>query len=132
MLSFVPKMVGIVALLRLLPLVGASGIGESVAAGPSAGVLLGGLAVASMLIGNLLALRQQSLFRLFAYSGVAHAGYMLMGLAVGPSAGLADGVERRVVLPGRVRPDDDRRVRPVRGRQHAATRRSAPCRTWRA
>lgn len=92
MLSFVPKMVGIVALLRLLPLVSASGIGESVADGPSAGVLLGGLAVASMLIGNLLALRQQSLFRLFAYSGVAHAGYMLMGLAVGPSAGLADGV----------------------------------------
>jgi NADH-quinone oxidoreductase subunit N len=92
MLSFVPKMVGIVALLRLLPLVGASGISESVVEGPSAGVLLGGLAIASMLIGNLLALRQQSLFRLFAYSGVAHAGYMLMGLAVGPSAGLADGV----------------------------------------
>ncbi|MBA3483651.1 MAG: NADH-quinone oxidoreductase subunit N [Pirellulales bacterium] len=92
MLSFVPKMVGIVALLRLLPLIGASGISETVADGPSAGVLLGGLAVASMLIGNLLALRQQSLFRLFAYSGVAHAGYMLMGLAVGPSAGLADGV----------------------------------------
>ena len=92
MLSFVPKMVGIVALLRLLPLVGAAGISESVIEGPSASVLLGGLAVASMLIGNLLALRQQSLFRLFAYSGVAHAGYMLMGLAVGPSAGLADGV----------------------------------------
>jgi NADH-quinone oxidoreductase subunit N len=92
LLSFVPKAVGIVALLRLLPLVGASGISENVAVGPSAGVLLGGLAVASMLIGNLLALRQQSLFRLFAYSGVAHAGYMLMGLAVGPSAGLADGV----------------------------------------
>ena len=33
--------------------------------------------------GNLLALRQRHLHRLLAYSSVAHAGYMLVGLAVG-------------------------------------------------
>ena len=33
-------------------------------------------------LGNLLALRQDNLYRLLAYSSVAHAGYMLIGLAV--------------------------------------------------
>lgn len=89
MLSFVPKVVGMVALLRLLSLAG--DVGPD-AVGGSASRLLAGIAIATMLLGNLLALRQQNLFRLLAYSSVAHAGYMLVGLAVGPSPGLADGV----------------------------------------
>jgi NADH-quinone oxidoreductase subunit N len=40
------------------------------------------LAVASMTVGNLIALRQTNIVRLFAYSGVAQAGYMLAALAV--------------------------------------------------
>jgi NADH-quinone oxidoreductase subunit N len=55
-------------------------------------VLLAALAVATMVVGNLLALRQQNLYRLLAYSSVAHAGYMLVGLAIGPSSTNADGV----------------------------------------
>ncbi len=39
------------------------------------------LAIATMTVGNLIALRQQNMKRLLAYSSVAHAGYMLMGLA---------------------------------------------------
>jgi len=39
------------------------------------------LAVVSMLLGNLAALRQSSLRRLLAYSAVAHAGYMLIAIA---------------------------------------------------
>ncbi len=39
-----------------------------------------------MFVGNLLALRQTSILRLLAYSSIAHAGYMLVGLAVGNSA----------------------------------------------
>ncbi len=39
------------------------------------------LAVASMLVGNLAALVQTSVRRLLAYSTVAHAGYMVLGLA---------------------------------------------------
>ena len=39
------------------------------------------LAVASMVFGNLAALAQISVRRLLAYSAIAHAGYMLLGLA---------------------------------------------------
>jgi NADH-quinone oxidoreductase subunit N len=81
LLSFVPKVVGFVALLRLLPLMGGLGVAEVVDA-PSARVLLAALAFVTMTIGNLLALRQNNLYRLMAYSSVAHAGYMLIGLVV--------------------------------------------------
>jgi NADH-quinone oxidoreductase subunit N len=40
------------------------------------------LAVASMTIGNLIALRQTNIVRLFAYSSIAQGGYMLAPLAV--------------------------------------------------
>jgi NADH-quinone oxidoreductase subunit N len=39
------------------------------------------LAVASIVLGNLAALAQSSVRRLLAYSAIAHAGYMLLGLA---------------------------------------------------
>jgi NADH-quinone oxidoreductase subunit N len=39
------------------------------------------LAVASMIFGNLAALAQTSVRRLLAYSAIAHAGYILLGLA---------------------------------------------------
>lgn len=38
------------------------------------------LAVLSMTYGNLLAIAQQNVKRLFAYSSIAHAGYLLMGV----------------------------------------------------
>jgi len=48
--------------------------------------VLGLLAVASMLVGNLLALQQRSLKRLLAYSAIAHIGYLLVPLvAIGGS-----------------------------------------------
>ena len=37
-----------------------------------------------MTLGNVLALLQDNLKRLLAYSSVAHAGYMLIGLAAAP------------------------------------------------
>jgi len=40
------------------------------------------LAVASMIIGNLLALKQDNLKRLLAYSSIAHLGYLLITLVV--------------------------------------------------
>jgi NADH-quinone oxidoreductase subunit N len=39
------------------------------------------LSVASMVVGNLAALAQSSIRRLIAYSAIAHAGYILLGLA---------------------------------------------------
>jgi len=40
--------------------------------------ILGGVAILSMIGGNLLALQQQNLKRLFAYSAIAHMGYILV------------------------------------------------------
>jgi len=42
--------------------------------------VLGFMAGASMIVGNVAALRQQSLKRLLAYSSIAHVGYMLLGI----------------------------------------------------
>ena len=43
----------------------------------------------TMTVGNLCALNQRNLKRMLAYSGIAHAGYMLMGLAVLTNEGLS-------------------------------------------
>jgi NADH-quinone oxidoreductase subunit N len=51
--------------------------------------VVAGLAIASMVLGNLVALSQQSLKRLLAYSSIAHAGYLLVGLWPGTSQGLS-------------------------------------------
>ena len=51
-------------------------------------ILLAILAVLTMTIGNLLALAQQSVARILAYSSIAHAGYILVGFAAATS-GLA-------------------------------------------
>lgn len=51
------------------------------------GTALAILAVLTMTLGNLAALRQTSLKRMLAYSSIAHAGYILVGLVPGTSAG---------------------------------------------
>ena len=55
------------------------------ALGDQVPILLWFLAALTMTVGNVLALRQDNLKRLLAYSSVAHAGYMLIGLAVVPN-----------------------------------------------
>ena len=49
--------------------------------------IIAGLALASMILGNLVALAQRSLKRLLAYSSVAHAGYLLVAVWPGSPAG---------------------------------------------
>ena len=46
------------------------------------------LAVATMTLGNLAALRQTLTKRLLAYSSIAHAGYLLVGVAAGTPRGI--------------------------------------------
>jgi NADH-quinone oxidoreductase subunit N len=88
LLSFVPKVSGFAALLRVLGFVTHARLPSE-----STGLLLGErntvlllwiLAAVTMSLGNVLALLQDNLKRLLAYSSVAHAGYMLIGLAVAP------------------------------------------------
>jgi NADH-quinone oxidoreductase subunit N len=52
---------------------------------PKIAVLLLFLSAVSMMVGNLAALAQTSVRRLLAYSAIAHAGYMLLAIAVNPS-----------------------------------------------
>jgi proton-translocating NADH-quinone oxidoreductase chain N len=54
--------------------------------------LLAGLSMLTMTMGNLIALRQTSVKRLLAYSSVAQAGYILMGLAA-VAAGAQSGMD---------------------------------------
>lgn len=84
LLGFVPKAAGFVAIFKIIVLTGYwDGLGDTVF------WLLWIVAVASMCVGNTLALRQTNIKRLLAYSGIAHSGYMLVGVLAGPLAGKA-------------------------------------------
>ena len=50
--------------------------------------LLAFVAASSLIVGNVMALVQRSVKRLLAYSGVAHAGYILIGVIAGGRAGI--------------------------------------------
>jgi NADH-quinone oxidoreductase subunit N len=77
--SSVPKIAGVVALVRIVTVLGPQVRGM-------AGVLLA-IAVVSMAIGNFAAFPQKDVRRLMAYSGVAHVGYILLALSAGTQAG---------------------------------------------
>ena len=49
---------------------------------------LGVIAVMTMTVGNVAAIMQKNLSRMLAYSSIAHAGYILIGLAVAPHSSL--------------------------------------------
>lgn len=54
-------------------------------------------AVATMTLGNLLALAQKDLKRLLAYSSIAHAGYILIGVLVASELGISSSIFYLVV-----------------------------------
>ncbi len=78
MLSYVPKFAGLVAMIKILALVGWPLPG-------SLYWLIWIMAASTMTIGNALALLQDNVKRMLGYSSIAHSGYMLMGLLVGPA-----------------------------------------------
>jgi len=80
-LGFVPKLAGMAAILKLVDLAGWQ------TAQGGLFWLLWLVAVASMTVGNVLALMQTNVKRMLAYSGVAHSGYMLVGVLAGPTGG---------------------------------------------
>jgi NADH-quinone oxidoreductase subunit N len=51
-------------------------------------LLFEGLAIATMTVGNLAALTQTNLKRMLAYSSIAHAGYLLIGVVAGTTRGV--------------------------------------------
>jgi NADH-quinone oxidoreductase subunit N len=82
LLAFMPKAAGFVALLRVLGFIRVDNGGNILALGDQVSILFWILAAVTMSLGNILALWQHNIKRLLAYSSVAHAGYMLIGLAV--------------------------------------------------
>ena len=52
-------------------------------------MLLVAVCVATMLLGNVVAIAQTNIKRMLAYSSIAHAGYALIGLVVADAAGVA-------------------------------------------
>jgi NADH-quinone oxidoreductase subunit N len=81
-LAVAPKAAGFAALLRIF--VERAGPTASLWAGTAA--VLGAL---TLVAGNLMALPQTDAKRLLAYSGIAHIGYMLLGLAAMSAHGVA-------------------------------------------
>jgi multicomponent Na+:H+ antiporter subunit D len=83
MLSGVVIEAGLVAMLRALGCL-APGAGTW-------GAMLLAFGALNMLVGNLMALRQTQVKRMFAYSSVSHMGYMLIGFGVAVGYGVANG-----------------------------------------
>jgi NADH-quinone oxidoreductase subunit N len=113
-LSTLPKLAGLVVLARVLGLAIAPDAAAAAPAGPAAKFHLDlfwqltvVLAAVTMTVGNVMALVQQNLRRLLACSSIAHAGYLLVGVAVAAAAaatqttrplGDAAGIETRWVF----------------------------------
>jgi NADH-quinone oxidoreductase subunit N len=100
LLSWIPKAVGVLALIRLV--IGTLGFAPELR---DPGIILGFVvAVATLTVGNFLALAQTNLKRLMAYSSISHAGYLMVGLTaafVDGSAGRqVTGVEAMLVYLG--------------------------------
>ena len=79
LLSVLPKAAGLLALVRLVVL----GMPKM---GPFGWEVFLALSVLTMTLGNVLALWQENVRRLFAYSSIANAGYMLIGVPGPPAA----------------------------------------------
>lgn len=71
-----PKVAGFAVLIRLL-----AGLGDLSAVSRRLFWALAAMAVLTMVVGNLAALRQTNIKRLLAYSSIGHAGYLAVGLA---------------------------------------------------
>jgi len=85
LLAVVPKIAGIVAMVRLMIIV-------APLTSDFAWHLAIILSVVTMTVGNVCALWQRNLRRLMAYSSIAHAGYLLIGISTGLAASDTGGV----------------------------------------
>ncbi|MFO0877248.1 MAG: NADH-quinone oxidoreductase subunit N [Gemmataceae bacterium] len=92
LLSLVPKIVGFAALIRLLGLA-PEHAGEEIISRltQQVSMLLWIMSAVTMTLGNILALLQNNIRRLLAYSSISNAGYMLIGLSVVPHLGTGPG-----------------------------------------
>lgn len=102
LLSFIPKIAGFVALLRVFGFIVPAGVpmGDrlvGIGLSDQLPTLFWFLAALTMTIGNFLALLQDNLKRLLAYSSITHAGYMLAAVAAAPYLSSGDSAVSGVV-----------------------------------
>ncbi len=83
LLSGVVTISGLVALLRVLALMSGWSL--------EWGAALIGFGMLNIVIGNLLALQQTEVKRIFAYSSISHIGWMVLAVGIGVYAGQASG-----------------------------------------
>lgn len=81
-LSTASKAAGFAVLIRVMLAVFPNSSGEW-------GAILAALSVATMTLGNTVALRQTNIKRMLAYSSIAHAGYILIGIVSANELGLS-------------------------------------------
>ena len=81
-LSVGPKAAGFAVLIRVL----LAGMGGDIQTHWVP--ILAGLSIFTMTIGNIVAIAQQNIKRLIAYSSIAHSGYILLGLVLSNKLGL--------------------------------------------
>jgi NADH-quinone oxidoreductase subunit N len=87
-LSVGPKAAGFALLIRFFNGAVPATLGSGLTQSSPWTLLLAIIACATMTLGNLAALQQVNLKRLFAYSSIAHAGYLLLGLCAFTADGL--------------------------------------------
>ncbi len=95
-MSVVVKTAAFGMLLRVLLTI----FGDAGSAGGSGGwpAILAFLAVITMVVGNLTALTQTSVKRMLAYSSIAHAGYVLLGVVASAREGVGAGARASVLF----------------------------------
>jgi len=81
-LSTASKAAGFAVLMRVMLIAFPESIGASWQ------MILAVMSAITMTFGNLVAMRQKNIKRMLAYSSIAHAGYILMGLASGSTLGV--------------------------------------------
>ncbi|MDE3077376.1 MAG: NADH-quinone oxidoreductase subunit N [Chloroflexota bacterium] len=84
-MSVGPKVAAFAALLRIF--ISAMGPAQ-----PDYSLLFGVLAAVTMTLGNLVAIQQNNIKRMLAYSSIAHSGYILVGLAAARPANATEGI----------------------------------------
>ncbi len=99
LLAFLPKVAGFIALVRVLGYVTIDPNGR-VSDLPAVTMTLWIMAAVTMTLGNVLAFLQDNVKRMLGYSSVAHAGYMLIGLAVAPLLTNSSSAEKPEVVGG--------------------------------
>jgi NADH-quinone oxidoreductase subunit N len=87
-LAWLPKAVGFIAILRIVTTMFGGGVAGPfdapavlVSLSEKGAIVAWVIAVSTMVLGNTMALVQTNLRRLLAYSSIAHAGYLMMGVA---------------------------------------------------